>query len=60
MTKIPLDIDTTPLARAIERSKRKTMTKHVMTKALINVIEGALVGLAAVVAWAMLVTLFSL
>jgi hypothetical protein len=31
-----------------------------MTKALINVIEGALVGLAAVVAWAMLVTLFSL
>jgi|688.fasta_scaffold99613_3 hypothetical protein len=60
MTKIPLDIDTTPLAHAIERSKRKTMTKHVMTKALINVIEGALVGLAAVVAWAMLVTLFSL
>jgi hypothetical protein len=60
MTKIPLDIDTTPLARAIERSKRKTMTKHTMTKALINVIEGALVGLAAVVAWAMLVTLFSL
>jgi hypothetical protein len=32
MTKIPLDIDTTPLARAIERSKRKTMTKHTMTK----------------------------
>ena len=31
MTKIPLDIDTTPLARAIERSKRKTMTKNIMT-----------------------------
>ena len=60
MTKIPLDIDTTTLARAIERSKRKTMTKHIMTKALINVIEGALVGLAAVVAWGMLVLLLSL
>ncbi len=60
MTKIPLDIDTTPLARAIERSKRKTMTKHIMTKALINVIEGALVGLAAVVAWGVLVLLLSL
>ena len=31
MTKIPLSIDTTPLARAIERSKRKTMTKIIMT-----------------------------
>ena len=31
MTKIPLDIDTTPLARAIERSKRKTMTRSTMT-----------------------------
>jgi hypothetical protein len=31
MTKIPLDIDATPLARAIERSKRKTMTKNIMT-----------------------------
>lgn len=31
MTKIPLDIDTTLLARAIERSKRKTMTKNIMT-----------------------------
>jgi hypothetical protein len=51
MTKIPLDIDTTPLARAIERNKRKTMTKHIMTKALINVIEGALVGLAVVIVW---------
>ena len=60
MTKIPLDIDTTPLARAIERSKRKTMTKHTMTKALINVIEGALVGLAAVIAWGMLVLLLAL
>ena len=60
MTKIPLDIDTTPLARAVERSKRKTMTKHTMTKATICVIEGALVGLAAVVTWGMLVMLFSL
>jgi ribosomal 50S subunit-associated protein YjgA (DUF615 family) len=31
MTKIPLDIDATPLARAVERSKRKTMTKNIMT-----------------------------
>ena len=60
MTKIPLDIDTTPLARAVERSKRKTMTKHTMTKATICVIEGALVGLAVVVTWGMLVMLFSL
>ena len=60
MTKIPLNIDATPLARVVERSKRKTMTKHTMTKATICVIEGALVGLAAVVAWGMLVMLFSL
>ena len=60
MNKIHMTIDTRPLARAIELSKRKTMTKHVMTKATIYVIEGALVGLAAVVAWGMLVTLFSL
>lgn len=60
MTKIPLNIDATPLARAVERSKRNTMTKHTMTKATICVIEGALVGLAAVVAWGMLVMLFSL
>jgi hypothetical protein len=31
MTKIPLDIDATPLARAVERSKRKTMTHIIMT-----------------------------
>jgi preprotein translocase subunit SecF len=31
MTKIPIDIDTRPLARAIERSKRKTMTHTIMT-----------------------------
>jgi hypothetical protein len=31
MTKIPLNIDVRPLARAIERSKRKTMTKIIMT-----------------------------
>jgi len=31
MTKIPLNIDTRPLARAIERSKRKTMTHIIMT-----------------------------
>jgi hypothetical protein len=60
MTKIPLDIDTTPLARAIERSKRKTMTKHIMTKSLINFIEGAFVGFASVLAWDMLAALFSL
>ena len=28
-----------------------TMTKHIMTKALISVIEGALVGLAVVIVW---------
>ena len=60
MTKIPLDIDTTPLARAIERSKRKTMTKHIMTKALIYFTEGAFVGFAAVLAWETLVLLLSL
>ena len=37
-----------------------TMTKHIMTKALIYFAEGALVGLAAVIAWGMLVMLFSL
>ena len=31
MTKIPLNIDATPLARAVERSKRKTMTNIIMT-----------------------------
>lgn len=31
MTKIPLNIDARPLARTIERSKRKTMTKIIMT-----------------------------
>jgi preprotein translocase subunit SecF len=31
MTKIPLNIDTRPLAHAIERSKRKTMTHIIMT-----------------------------
>lgn len=36
------------------------MKKHVMTKAIICVIEGALVGLAVVVSWGMLVMLFSL
>jgi len=58
--KIPLAIDAKPFAKAIDKSVRRTMTKHTMTKALICVIEGALVGLAAVVAWGMLVTLFSL
>jgi hypothetical protein len=55
MTKIPLNIDATPLVKSIKRSKQKTMTK-----ATICVIEGALVGLAAVITWGMLVTLFSL
>ena len=58
--KIPLAIDTKPLAQAIDKSVNRTMTKRTMTKAFISVIEGALVGLAAVVAWGMLVTLFSL
>jgi len=31
MTKISLDIDAIPLARAVERSKRKTMTHIIMT-----------------------------
>ena len=65
MTKIPLDIDTTPLARAIERSKRKTMTKHTMTKhtmtkAVIYFTEGAFVGFAAVLAWDTLILLLSM
>jgi len=58
--KIPLAIDVKPLAQAIDKSVHRTMTKHTMTKALISVIEGALVGLAAVVVWGMLVMLFSL
>ena len=60
MTKIPLNMDARSLVKEINRSKRRTMTKNVMTKAIICVIQGALVGLAAVVTWAMLVTLFSL
>ena len=31
MTKILLNIDATPLAHAVERSKRKTMTNIIMT-----------------------------
>lgn len=53
-------MDARSLVKEINRSKRRTMTKNVMTKAIICVIQGALVGLAAVVTWAMLVTLFSL
>jgi hypothetical protein len=49
--KIPLAIDTKPLAQAIDKSVHRTMTKHIMTKAIINVIEGALVGLAVVIVW---------
>ena len=45
MTKIPLDIDTTPLARAIERSKRKTMTKHTMTNIMTYIAEVLAVAL---------------
>jgi len=36
------------------------MTKNTMTKALISVIEGALVGLAVVISWRMVVTIISL
>lgn len=51
------------MRRAMAVRPANTMTnktKYVMTKAIICVIEGALVGLAAVIAWGMLVTLFSL
>lgn len=58
--KIPLAINAKPLADAIDKSVRKTMTKNIMTKAIICVIEGALVGLAAVIAWRMVVTIISL
>ena len=58
--KIPLAIDAKPFAQAIDKSVKKTMTKHIMTKAIICVIEGALVGLAVLITWGMLVTLFSL
>jgi hypothetical protein len=58
--KIPLAIDAKPFAQAIDKSVRKTMTKHVMTKSMICVIDGALVGLAVVITWGMLVALFSL
>ena len=39
MTKIPLGIDATPLARAVERSKRKTMTKNLMTNLMTYIAE---------------------
>lgn len=58
--KIPLAIDAKPFAQAIDKSARRTMTKNIMTKVLISVIEGALVGLAVVITWGMLVALFSL
>ena len=58
--KIPLAIDAKPFAQTIDKSVRRTMTKNIMTKSIICVIEGALVGLAAVIAWGMLVMLFSL
>lgn len=37
-----------------------TMTKHIMTKALIYVIEGGIVGLAVVITWRTLATIFSM
>ncbi len=43
MTKILLDIDTRPLASAIERSKRKTMTHIFMTHIFMTYIAEALV-----------------
>jgi hypothetical protein len=58
--KIPLAIDAKPFAQAIDKSARRTMTKKIMTKAIISVIEGALVGLAAVTAWRMVVAILSL
>jgi preprotein translocase subunit SecF len=63
--KIPLAIDAKPLAQAIDKSikntmTKKTMTKSPMTKALVYFAEGALVALAVVVAWGMLVMTFSL
>lgn len=36
------------------------MTKHIMTKALICVIEGGIVGLAVVITWRTLATIFSM
>ena len=37
--KIPLAIDATPLVKSIERSKRKTMTKHTMTNIMTYIAE---------------------
>ena len=48
------------MRRAMAARLANTMTKKIMTKAIISVIEGALVGLAAVIAWRMVVTIISL
>jgi hypothetical protein len=48
------------MRRATAAHPANTMTKHTMTKALISVIEGALVGLAVVISWRMVVTIISL
>ena len=53
-------MDARSLVKEINRSKRRTMTKNTMTKALVYFAEGALVALAVVVAWGMLVITFSL
>ena len=45
MTKIPLSIDATPLARAVECSKRKTMTKNLMTNLMTYIAEALAVVL---------------
>jgi hypothetical protein len=39
------------MRRAMAARLANTMTKHAMTKAIICVIEGALVGLAVVIVW---------
>lgn len=48
------------MCRAMAVRLANTMTKHTMTKAIIYVIEGALVALAAVIAWRTVVTIISL
>jgi len=48
------------MRRAMAARLANTMTKHTMTKAIIYVIEGALVALAAVISWRMVVTIVSL
>ena len=59
MITFPLSLQT-KMRLAMVAHLDNTMTKNTMTKALISVIEGALVGLAVVISWRMVVTIISL